>query len=317
MVALRPAARLAPFAGLAAVLLATTSPAAAQPVEVGIAASVVGDVRMSNQSNPKARKIARKQQLAWGDFVQTQKKSQLHMLLLDRSNFMIGASSQLVIDRFVYDPGKERSLVARVVKGAFRFFSGEQTENASARIDSPVGTIGIRGTALDGIVGKDAVEIARDEPAVGRDIRHDKDTATLVVLRGPGAATEGGLAVGYAEVTAAGKTVPLDAPGLAAYIPREGAQPIGPFRISSAGLGKLQDELSPSVANAGSGGGLLGKLLPAAAIGIGAALLLGGGSDDDDGQRTQGGQSPTRDGGQSTTSSPSSSSSNDQRPPGQ
>lgn len=303
------------FAGPALVaalaLLAAASPAAAQRVEVGIAASVVGDVRMSNPATPKARKIARKQRLAWGDFVQTRKKSQLHMLLLDRSNFSLGANTQLVIDRFVYDPGKERSLFARVVKGAFRFFSGEETENASARIDSPVGTIGIRGTALDGIVGEEAVEIARDEPAVGRAIEHDKDNATLVVLRGPGAATEGGLAVGYAEVSAAGKTVVLNQPGLAAYIPRQGAQPIGPFRISPKGLGQVQEQLAPSVANAGGGGGLLGKLLPAAAIGIGAALLLGGGDDDDGG----GVQTRPQGTGNNDQTRPQDTGSNNQRPP--
>jgi hypothetical protein len=276
---------------------------------------------MNSAAQSKQRKIERKQRMAWGDHVETRKKSQLQILLLDRSSFTIGASTEMTIDRFVYDPDKERSLFAKVVKGAFRFFSGRQTPNSSATVETEVGTIGIRGTALDGIVGKEAVEIARDEPAIPRGTDHDKDTATLVILRGPGAATAGGLTPGRADVTAAGKTVVLDEPSLAAYIPRPGAQPIGPFRISSAGLAEVQDQLQPAVAEAakGKGGGLLGKLLPAAAVAIGVGLLLSGGGDGGDNPdiRTQDQgntrtPAPSQDSGQNT----SGQNTQGQKPPG-
>ena len=89
--------------------------------------------------------------------------------------------------------------------------------------------------------------IAQQEPAVGKKVKSDKKTATLIVLRGPGQTTAGGLTVGMADVTAAGRTVTLDQPELAAYIPRPGAPPIGPFRISAGGLSQVQDLLSPSV----------------------------------------------------------------------
>src|SRR5690606_36233819 len=168
---------------------------------------------------------------------------------------------------------------------------GRENANSTAQVDSPIGTIGIRGTALDGVVGEDAVEIARNEPAVGRDVRSDEDTATLVILRGPGAATQGGLTPGVAEVSAAGKTVTLDQPELAAYIPRPGVEPIGPFRISPAGLSKVQDLLAPSVAQAGKGNNLLRAIVAGAVAAGAAAVLL---SDDDDDQppgKPQGSQS--------------------------
>src|SRR5690606_18345131 len=126
----------------------------AQTVEVGIAAAIVGDVRISNSATPKERKIARKQRVSWGDVIRTRKKSQLQILLLDRSNFSVGANTRIEIDSFVYDPDAGRSFVARVLEGAFRFMSGRENANSSARVDSPVGTIGIRGTALDGVVGE-------------------------------------------------------------------------------------------------------------------------------------------------------------------
>lgn len=246
--------------------------AAQERVEVGNAATVVGDVRMSNPQITKPQKITRKQRLAWGDLVDTAKKSQLQILLLDHSTFGIGASSRVRIDRYVYDPEKGRSVFMTMIKGALRFLSGRQGGENSAEIQSPSGRIGIRGTALDMLVGENAEAIAEAEEAVGK-VDSDKDEATLVVLRGPGAATEGGLTVGLAEVTAAGKTVVLDQPGLAAYIPRNGAPPIGPFFISDPGLAKLQDELAPEVARAAKGGGLLKALLPiAGAIAVGSIL---------------------------------------------
>ena len=272
---LRPRTLLA----ISAAALLAAGAASAQQTQVGIASAIVGDVRMSSPAVPKERKIARKQRIAWGDIIRTRKKSQLHIMLLDRSTFSIGSNARVVIDRYIYDPNEGRSFFGRVIEGAFRFMSGSNNSNSTATIESPVGTIGIRGTALDGIVGEQAVEIAEEEPAIPAGTDHDEDTATLVVLRGPGAATEGGLTVGLADVTAAGRTVTLDAPLLAAYIPRPGAQPIGPFRISTAGLSQLQDELQPSVTRANSGGIGLGGILAGVAAVAGAALLLSG--DDD------------------------------------
>lgn len=269
---------------VAAALLATSlvaSPIAAQQrVEIGNAAAVVGDVRMSNAQIAKPKRIERKQRIAWGDLIDTAKKSQLQILLLDRSSFGIGASSRVRIDRFVYDPNEGRSFFATFVKGALRFFSGREDSRNGGEIQTPSGRIGIRGTALDLLVGKDAEDIAEAEDFVGR-VESDKDEATLVVLRGPGPATAGGLSQGRAEVSAAGKTVVLDQPGLAAYIPRNGAPPIGPFFLSNPGLSQVQDRMQPEVARAARGGGLLRALLPiAGAVAVGA--LLSGGRDDDE-----------------------------------
>src|SRR5690348_13766637 len=154
--------------GLAALALSVSTigmtAAYGQAVQVGIAAAIFGDVRIAVAAAPKKeRAVARRQPVAWGDIVSTKKQSQLQILLLDRSNFTIGANARMTIDRFVYDPGQGRSLFARVLEGAFRFMSGARDANSSATIQSPVGTIGIRGTALDGVVGENAVAIAEAE----------------------------------------------------------------------------------------------------------------------------------------------------------
>ncbi len=294
MAVLVPSLRKPAIFGAIAALFCFT-PAASAPVQVGIAASVTGDVRLNNATITKPRKIQRRQRLAWGDTLRTKKNSKVQILLLDRSSLTVTSNARLTINRFVYDPGQSRSLGATVTKGAFRFMSGRRTGNSRANVDSKIGTIGIRGTVLDGVVGEKAVEIAKDEPFLGPfldDVKSDKETATLVVLRGPGAATQGGLQVGLADVTAAGVTVNLEAPAMAAYIPRPGHPPIGPFRLSQPGLQQLQYRLAPRVHNAGDGG-LLGKLLPAVAAGVLAGVLLTDGDDDNPNGTTVNPNNPT------------------------
>jgi hypothetical protein len=244
---------------------------------------------MSNAAIRNPRKIERRQRLAWGDRIDTAKRSQLQILLLDRSTFGIGANSSVRIDRFVYDPNQGRSVVTTFFKGALRFFSGREDDGNSAEVNTPSGRIGIRGTALDVLVGEEAKDIAEDEDFVDDADGPDgkKDEATLVVLRGPGQATAGGLTVGRAEVEAAGVTVVLDQPGLAAYIPRNGAPPIGPFSISNSGLAKVQDEEAPEVAHAMEGGNGAAEAGAAAAIIGGAACLLLFCRDNDDNRTNQ------------------------------
>ena len=104
-------------------MLATNTLAVAQtaPQPVGIAASVVKEVKLSNAQVKKARQVTARQRVALADLIQTGKASQLQILLLDRTTFSIGAKATVRIDRFVYDPARGRTSGASVVRGAFRF----------------------------------------------------------------------------------------------------------------------------------------------------------------------------------------------------
>ncbi|WP_172970264.1 FecR domain-containing protein [Erythrobacter sp. THAF29] len=256
------------------------TPATAQRTEVGAASSVVGKVSFRANGTGDRRSVVRKQRFAWGDLITTEKKSQLQILLLDRSTFGVGARTQVRIDRYVYDPDAGRSGVVTLIKGVLRFFSGIGGDN-SAEVNTPAGRIGIRGTAVDMLVGKRAEKIVEKEDFVGR-VDSDEDEATLVVLRGPGADSASGLTPGLVDVEGAGVVVTLDEPGLAAYIPRAGAAPIGPFRISDKGLVRVQEQLAPEVKRANDGGGLLETLLPIAVGAVALGVLLDG---DDDSQQ--------------------------------
>ncbi len=217
-------------------------PAAAQTV--GINAAIRNKVFVSSAANRALRPAVLKARVGLGDGIQTAPASVLQILLLDRSNFTVGANAKVTIDRFVYDPSRKASAVgASVAKGAFRFMSGKALHNMPGKsaITTPVASIGVRGTILEGVVGADAVRIALGEAALAGRGNGDNDSATLVVLRGPVAtATEPGGAI---DVTANGETIAVDKPGMAVFIPGPGQPPLGPFALSDKGLLALHDLL--------------------------------------------------------------------------
>ena len=151
--------RLRNTAALALVLC--MAPAAANtPNQVGIAAAVLNRVIIARGGAAQMRPAVLRQQVAIADQVETGARSQLQILLLDRSTFTVGANARLTIDRFVYDPAQGRSMSASVAKGAFRFMSGRPSRGGNSTIATPVASIGIRGTIVDGVVGADAIAIA-------------------------------------------------------------------------------------------------------------------------------------------------------------
>jgi hypothetical protein len=220
------------------VAVALAAPALGAPT-VGVNAAIRNKV-MTGASAAALRPAVLKARVGLGDQVVTAPASMLQILLLDRSNFTVGANARVTIDKFVYDPNRSASAIgANVAKGAFRFMSGKAVKKMPGQtaIRTPVASIGVRGTVFEGAVGTDAVRIAAAEGFAGG----DPDTATLVVLRGPAAtATEPGGAI---DVTANGKTVTLDRPGMALFVPGPGKDAVGPFELSDKGLLQLHDLL--------------------------------------------------------------------------
>ena len=69
----------------------------------------------------------------------------VQVLLVDGSTFTVGPGSDLVIDKFVYDPNKGTGSVAiEASKGAFRFVTGSQNKG-EVKVKTPYGTLGVRG----------------------------------------------------------------------------------------------------------------------------------------------------------------------------
>jgi trimeric autotransporter adhesin len=63
----------------------------------------------------------------------------------DQSNLSVGPSSQVRLDKFVYDPNKGTgSTVIEATRGTFRFSTGAQNKG-EVKIKTPYGTLGTRG----------------------------------------------------------------------------------------------------------------------------------------------------------------------------
>ncbi|MEO7247223.1 MAG: FecR domain-containing protein, partial [Novosphingobium sp.] len=233
---------------LAGAALIVTNASSALAKDVGIASAVANDVRLKNPGDAQPHGAKVREPIALAEAVATGPASRLQILLLDKSTFSVGANARLTIDRFVYDPDQKSNFTATVAKGAFRFMSGSKGHGASSSIKTPVASIGIRGTLVDGVVGPEAIAIAQRESGAGRLTNADPETATLVVLRGPGGQTSGHVTPGAMTVTAGGKTVETDRPSMAVFVPYPGAQPIGPFALSTPGLGLIEGMILPPAA---------------------------------------------------------------------
>jgi hypothetical protein len=231
-----PAVVVATMAGM-------TLPAGAQTV--GVNASVVNDVRMTTQANPSIHKAVVKERVSLGNDILTGKSSVLQVLLLDRTSFTVGSNARIKVDRFVYDPSRTASAVGlSVTTGAFRFMSGKalHANPGQSVIQTPVASIGIRGTVVEGVVGVDALRIVQREPGFAANFSADPATASLILLRGPGPRAVGE-APGAIDISVNGQTVPITTPGYALFIPGPGQAPIGPFLLSAAGSAFFADLL--------------------------------------------------------------------------
>ena len=91
-----------------------------------------------------------------GDVLQTGADGVLGITFADGSSFNVSRNAKMEVDEFVYDPkGNSNSSRMNLVKGTFTFIAGEIAHTGDMKVDTPVATMGIRGTAP-------RVEIAED-----------------------------------------------------------------------------------------------------------------------------------------------------------
>ncbi len=78
--------------------------------------------------------------------IQTTANDRAHLLFLDGSSLTVGPNSDLLIDKFVFDPDTGKGeLAVSATKGIFRLVGGKITKSNEATIKVGTSTIGIRG----------------------------------------------------------------------------------------------------------------------------------------------------------------------------
>ena len=91
-------------------------------------------------------------QVALGDVLQTGNGSSVGVVFIDGTVFSLAGDSRMVLDNLVYQSGgSDNALNFSIVQGAFSFVAGQVAPTGEMNIETPVATMGIRGTAPAGI----------------------------------------------------------------------------------------------------------------------------------------------------------------------
>ena len=136
---------------LCMVVLAMQSVAWAE-TRIGVASSVKpnadGVVGAGSQS------LSAGSELYANETVRTGNLGQADLVFVDQTNLTVGPTSEVLLDKFVYDPtGPKGKVVLQLARGAFRFVTGTQDHRAYA-VNTPYGSLGVRGTVVEVVVAE-------------------------------------------------------------------------------------------------------------------------------------------------------------------
>jgi hypothetical protein len=82
-----------------------------------------------------------------GDLVQTAADGKVSINFIDGTSFNLSSNARMALDEYVYDPkGKSNSTLFNLSKGTFTFVAGSIAKTGDMKVDTPVATMGIRGT---------------------------------------------------------------------------------------------------------------------------------------------------------------------------
>jgi hypothetical protein len=116
---------------------------------IGVLSAVVGTINIERAGKVFAGATADK--VFEQDKIITFGKSRAQILLADQTAINISQNAELVLTKFVYG-GDEETVAIKVSKGTFRFISGKVATSSPEKVnvETPVATIGVRGTEFIG-----------------------------------------------------------------------------------------------------------------------------------------------------------------------
>jgi FecR-like protein len=94
------------------------------------------------------------------ELVRTSDGSVARLVFLDNTGLAVGPQSEILLDKFVYDPkgGTPGNVIVQMSRGAFRFVTGAQ-DHRNYTINTPYATLGVRGTIFDVVATAEKVDI--------------------------------------------------------------------------------------------------------------------------------------------------------------
>lgn len=156
-----------PFICLFVLLLAVPSARAME--EAGIVDRIRGEA--TRLAGGETSVLATGTPVFIGDVIKTGENARLQIRFFDSSSLKLGENAEMNIDELVYQPAgrtpESGAQSLRYVKGVFEFVSGRIGQNlpATVALNTPVATIGIRGTRV--IAGELTVGMPPGQPHYG------------------------------------------------------------------------------------------------------------------------------------------------------
>ena len=84
-----------------------------------------------------------------GDVVQSGSNSTLGITFIDGTVFGLASNAKMVLNEMIYDPnGSDNKSLLSLVQGTISFVAGATAKHGDMKVDTPVATMGIRGTAV-------------------------------------------------------------------------------------------------------------------------------------------------------------------------
>ena len=121
-------------------------PAHGQDGRIGVAAAVRNEV---TAQGAQTRALQTGAPVFQQELIRTGASSVAQLLFLDETSLSIGPRSEVRLDRYVYNPDQSvGDVLMTLTNGALRFISGRQ-DPSSYSVQTPVATIGVRGTIVD------------------------------------------------------------------------------------------------------------------------------------------------------------------------
>jgi hypothetical protein len=135
--------------GVLAFVVAAATPAfAQQPAAAGrikVASGAAFIVRGGDTIPAQAGQV-----VYAADSLRTGADGNIGVTLKDDTRLSLGPTSEVRLERFVYEPGRDVGMVLRFVRGVAAYVSGRIAKLApdSIRLETPAAIVGVRGTSL-------------------------------------------------------------------------------------------------------------------------------------------------------------------------
>ncbi|MBF0446757.1 MAG: Ig-like domain-containing protein, partial [Magnetococcales bacterium] len=133
----------------------TLFPNGTQQTSIGQVSQMAGKAS-AKSSGDASRPLSEGDAIYAGEVIQTAENSMIKLTFNDNTEFRLGESARMILDKYVYDPGQDQgTFEATVTVGVFGYASGDLAhinKGQHSIIRTPTATIGIRGSELQGEV---------------------------------------------------------------------------------------------------------------------------------------------------------------------